>query len=446
MDPHPTSLRRVLGRVDAVCVVVGAVIGAGIFFTPGSVARVAGSEGLALAAWVAGGAIALLGALTFARLGALYTGTGAQYEILRDAWGAPCGFLFVFCNATAIQAGAVAIIAVICAQHLGIAIGAVPGPGMLLALAAILIAGLATANAAGVAWGAAIQNVTAFAKVATLLAVTALAALHGGAAPAEPAADPGAPGPASALAALCAALVPAFFAYGGWQQALWIAGEVRHPARDVPRAILAGMAIVVTAYVLVNWAYLRLLGQPGLAASGAVAADVMAAAWPAGGRLAAAAVALSCFGVLNAQLLAGPRLVYAMARDGRFFAPFAAASPGRGTPVPAIGLIAGMGLLLLAVAAWRSFGGMIGWIDSMLAWVVVVDGVFFALTAAALPVLRRRFMLVPALFVAGEIALITGALLNPGTRASVAVGGLWIAAGAALYAILFRASRPQRQG
>ncbi len=114
-------LRRVLGPFDATCVVVGAIIGVGIFLTPSHVAGLAGSESLALLTWGVGGVIALLGALTFAELGALYPRTGAQYEILRDAFGAPLGFMYVFCNLTAIQAGAIAIIGIFCAENLGVA-------------------------------------------------------------------------------------------------------------------------------------------------------------------------------------------------------------------------------------------------------------------------------------------------------------------------------------
>ncbi len=437
MDNEPGGLRRVLGPMDATCVVVGAVIGVGIFFTPGLVARVSGSAGMSLLVWALAGGITLLGAITFARLGAMYTRSGGQYEIIRDAWGAPPAFLFVFCNATAIQAGATAIIAAVCAQHLGIAAGAELRPPVLTALAVVLIAGLAAANAAGVTWGAGIQNATALAKVATLIAVAALGALYG-AADGGGRAEARSPGPLAPGAAIFAALVPAFFSYGGWQQALWIAGEVRRPKRDVPLAIITGVLIVVAVYLLANWAYVRLLGQAGVAGSSAVAADAAARVWPWGGRLAAAAVAVSAFGVLNAQLLAGPRLVYAMARDGRFFAPFARAPARFGTPIPAILLIAGMSLVLL-LAAGRDA------IDRIVTGVVVVDCVFFALTAAALPVLRRRFSPVAALFVAGELCVIAGALLDPGKRAAAAVGAAWIAAGALCYAIFFRGT-PSRAG
>ena len=439
------GLRRVLGPVDATCVVIGAIIGVGIFFTPSRVAQLAGSGELALVAWTVGGAIALLGALTFAELGGLYPRSGGQYEALRDAYGALPAFLFVFCNATAIQTGAIAIIAIVCAQNLGIAAGGTLSGLALTAVAALLIVGLVAANGLGVRWGSGIQNVTVFAKVATLVAVTVVAAAFGSADPTG-----GASGIAETpvrlgiLGAIFAALVPVLFSFGGWQQALWIAGEVRRPHRDVPLSIVAGVLIVVVVYLLVNWAYLRLLGFDDVVASEAIAADAVAVVWPgAGERVVAAAVAVSAFGVLNAQLLAGPRLVYGMARDGRFFRPFAQASARFGTPVAAIALIGGLALALLVAAGERA-------IDRLLTGVVFIDGIFFALTGVALLVLRRRrpgaarparvpaYPIVPLLFVAGELAVITGAALDPEMRGAAVIGAAWIVVGFACYLFFFR--------
>jgi APA family basic amino acid/polyamine antiporter len=442
------GLRRVLGPVDATCVVVGAIIGVGIFFTPSRVADLAGSGGLAMAAWAAGGAIALLGALTFAELGGLYPRTGGQYEVLRDAYGALPAFLFVFCNATAIQAGATAIIAIVCAQNLGIAAGVSLEPVPLAVVASMLIVGLIIANGVGVRWGAGIQNLTVLAKVATLVAVTVIAMLFGSASVTGP-------GPAEAsgavrlgiFGALFAALVPTLFSFGGWQHALWMAGEVRRPRRDVPLAIILGVVVVVTVYLSVNWAYLKLLGYDGVAASETIAADSVAVVWPgAGERVVAAAVAVSAFGVLNAQLLSGPRLLYGMALDGRFFRPFAGVHATFRTPVPAILLIGGLALVLLVAAGPRA-------IDRLLTGVVFVDGVFFALTGMALVVLRRRkadadrpvrvpaYPFVPLLFVVGEIAVIIGAALDPSVRGAAYVGAAWIVAGTICYLLFFRCRR-----
>ena len=183
----PASPDRTLGRVDATCVVVGAIIGVGIFFTPSTTAALTRDGSLMLLAWGIAGAIALCGALTFGELGRTYHGNGAQYQILRDAYGPLPGFLFVFCNATAVQAGAIGIIAIVCAHNLIVVaagsdgIEGAPSSAAVLALAAILIALIALANIIGVRWGSRIQNLTVFAKVLALLAVTGLAAALGGA-------------------------------------------------------------------------------------------------------------------------------------------------------------------------------------------------------------------------------------------------------------------------
>ncbi len=175
------GFRRVLGPFSAMSVVIGAIIGIGIFFTPQAIARSAGSGELAMAAWVVGGVIALVGALTFAELGSLYSRTAGQYEILRDAYGPFIGFVYVFCNATIVQAGSIAVIAYYTALNFGI--GIIPNVQLdqqhhwNLTAATIMIVGLTIANLIGVRWGAYLQNITVVAKLATLLAITGLALL-----------------------------------------------------------------------------------------------------------------------------------------------------------------------------------------------------------------------------------------------------------------------------
>ena len=249
------GLKRILGPVDATCIVIGAIIGVGIFFTPSQVAQLAQSQGMALTAWAIGGAIALMGALTFAELGGMYTRTGGQYEILRDAYSPLPAFLFVFCNATAIQAGAIAVIAVICVQHLGVVVGNEISSTFALTLcSAGLIVGLSAANALGVRWGSRIQNLTVYAKVLTLIVVTILAIITDAAVPevVASASNESSDSDRSAIVLIFAALVPAFFAFGGWQHALWMSGEIRQPKRNVPLAIVGGVIIVITIYLLVN--------------------------------------------------------------------------------------------------------------------------------------------------------------------------------------------------
>lgn len=426
-DPEG-GLRRELGLRDATSVVIGAIIGVGIFFTPTDVARIAGRADVALGIWALGGLVALLGAFTFAELGRRYPRAGGQYDVLRDAWGPLAGFLYVICNLTAMQTGTCAIIALICVDNLAVAAGASPPAAARVGGAILLIAGLALANAIGVRQGARLQNLTVYAKLATLAAVTALA-VTAGPAPA-PASVPPMPGPATWFAGL----LPAMFSYGGWQQALWVGGEVKDPRRNLPLAILVGVGVVVAVYLAAAWAYFALLGVDGVVGARALAAEAVSVVVPgAGARLVAGAVAVSAFGVLNAQFLTGPRLTWALARDGRFFRAFAGVHAGTGTPVPAITLLAALSIgVLLTVGADR--------IGALTAWVVVVDALFFALTGLALPRLWARgreavrwAWIAPVLFALLELGAVVGAVADPGVRASAAVGFAWIGVSALLY-------------
>lgn len=440
--PARAELPRVLGLWDATCVVVGAIIGVGIFFTPRDVALVTGSAGGAMAAWAVGGLIALLGAFTFAELGRMRPVAGGQYHVLRDAYGEAPAFLFVFCNLTAVQAGAVAIIAILCAQNLGVALhGRTPSGPWLLAVASLTTWALVLVNLAGVRSGAWLQNATVAAKLAGLLGVVAVAAVV----------DPGpsrAPDAAAAapltFATLFAGVTLTLFSYGGWQQALWVAGEVKEARRTVPAAILLGVGIVIVAYLAANAAFLHLLGFGGVRGSGALAADALAVVSPGPGRrLAAAAVAVSAFGVLNAQFLTGPRLTWAMAREGRFFALFSRLDPRSGTPAPAI-------LLLGVLATALTLGLGLEGTDLLTTGVVVVDAAFFALTGLALPLLRRRepaaagprWIAGAAIaFAALELLAIAGSVMTKDVRVVALTGLGWIAAAAVTWRLLVRRPR-----
>lgn len=446
------SLARVLGPFDATCIVIGAIIGVGIFFSPRNVARIAGTPNLSLLAWVVAGLLALCGALAFAALGTTFQSAGSQYEILRRAYGKFPSFLYVFCNATYIQAGAIAIIACIAVQYLGVAVVDRAPTGLhLLSLATVLTAVLIVANVIGVRWGASIQNLTVIAKLATLVVIGILAATT----PANPAAA--SPTPATSTAgvwiALFSAITPCFFAYGGWQHALWMAGEVRNPRRNIPLAILVGVCLVIVVYVSAAWAYQALLGYEGVVNAQALAAEAVARAWPNfGKRIIAAAVGLSAFGVLNAQLLSGPRLVYRMAQEGQFFRPFAKILAATGTPVAAIALLGlcGLGLLWLAGANSQNAINTIEWLTT---GVVVVDGVFFALTAGAVLVLSRKpdgaglrvtaygYPFAPLVFILGELALVSASIANPQTAKAASFGLAWIAAAALIWLTFFARSR-----
>jgi len=443
--PDSTALPRVLSLWDATCIVVGAIVGVGIFFVPRDVAGITGSAHGALLAWGLGGVVAMLGALTFAELGRLRPVSGGQYHILRDAYGRAPAFLFVFCNLTAVQGGAVAIIAIVCAQNLGVAVHGADLPGAWVRpIAVLLIWALAGVNIIGARPGARVQGATVTVKLLVFAALVGAALVvrpetrpatgHFGAEPILP-----------PFSSLFAAVALTLFAYGGWQQALWMAGEMLDASRTVSRAILIGVGIVLLAYLSANWAYLHLLGIDGVRGARALAADAFSVVSPTlGRRLAAGAVAISSFGVLNAQLLSGPRLTWAMARDGQFFAPFARFDSRLGTPIAAI-------LLLAAVSTALTVGLGLERTDALTAGAVVVDATFFALTGLALPLLRHRAGLhsrgpgwvdgVAIGFAGLELLAIAGSLLQRNVRA-VAWSGLgWIAAAAITWVLFFRRSR-----
>ncbi|MCC6229854.1 MAG: amino acid permease [Phycisphaerales bacterium] len=435
---------RVLSTFDAACVVIGAIVGVGIFFSPGQVAALVETPTLALVAWSVGGVLALCGALAFAELGRRYVASGAQYQALRDAWGPLPAFVYVFCNATAIQAGAIGIIAIICANNLGTALG-YSGEHVLsdtakLIIASALILSLTIANVLGVKFGSTIQGFSVVSKILALFAVVGIAAWAKSSGKFDTPVTAPPPNAMFGPLGVMAALVPAFFAYGGWQHALWIAGEIKDPERTLPRAIIGGVIVVVIVYVSANWAYLSMLGHETTATSKSIAADAVARVFPGwGARAVAAAVTISAFGVLNAQLLSGPRLVYGMARDGRFFTPFARLGKS-GTPIAAILLLGLSGLGLLLIAGFDR-------VDKLTTGVVFIDGVFFAMTAATL--LKPGFIpkghaplpfarLAAGVFVLGELALLTGAMMNKDTYSAAWIGVVWIAVAGVLYLVKFR--------
>jgi len=419
-------------------VVIGAIIGVGIFFTPQDVAKLAGSATGSMLAWGIGGVVALLGAFTFAELGRLKPHAGGQYHVLRDAFGRAPAFLFVFCNLTAIQTGGVAIIALICAQNLGVALhGVEPSATWIAIVATALVAALAFLNVVGVRSGSHVQGATVILKLVTLGGLVALAAFY---APGEVASD-AAPAAPLTFGKLFAAVTITLFAYGGWQQALWMADEVVDAPRVLPRAIVLGVVIVVAAYLAANVAFLRQLGFGGLVRAKSIVADAFnASLHTGGGRIAAGAVAASAFGVLNAQFLTGPRLTWAMARDGQFFSPFARLHSKFATPAPAILLLA-----LLATAMMLGLG--LGRTDVLTTGVVVVDATFFALTGLALPILRARtpagergpaWISVCAVVFAGlELLSIVGSVLTKDVRLVALTGLGWIAIAFAVWRAWF---------
>jgi APA family basic amino acid/polyamine antiporter len=371
------TLARRLTLFDATMIVMGGIVGAGIFMNPSVVARAVSSPAAIIGAWVAGGVLALAGAFIYAELAARRPAVGGQYAYLREAYHPLAAFLYGWTLLLVSQSGGMAAVAMTFARYFRDLSGSAASDG---AIAALALACLTLVNCLGVRAGSNVQSALMALKIGAVLLLVVIGAR---ALPAVPVTSPeaDAAGLLGRLTMFGAALVPVMFAYGGWQTASFMSGELCHPRRDLPRGLLIGVSGVVVLYVAVNLVCVRALGPAGLAATTAPASDVVRAAWgEPGARLIAAGIALSTLGFLSQGLLTAPRVYFAMAQDGVFFAKVAALHPVTRVPVVAIVL---QGALATVIA-------LSGRYDQVLGYVVAIDALFFGLTAAALVVLRRR--------------------------------------------------------
>jgi APA family basic amino acid/polyamine antiporter len=409
---HPpgdgAELRRTLGLPSAALLVVGGIIGSGIFFTPTEVARPLPTAGWALFVWAAGGIVALAGALTYAELGAMMPAAGGPYVYIREAFGPLPAFLYGWMVLASIATGALAAVTMGFANSLGRLVPLTPVGGPLPVAAATIVL-LTGTNYLGIKPGAVVTNVLTVAKVA-VLALLVLGGLAMWARLGAPPAVPNAPPPRPPLAlALAAAFPPVLFTIGGWQQMNMVAGEIRDPGRTIPRALFVGIAIVIACYLGANAVYLHALGRDGVAASTAVASDTAVRLFGmAGARAVAVGVMLSILGFANVAILSNSRIVFAMARHGLFLASAAKVHPRFGSPHVAIVV---MGLIALALLALTR-----GDLGQLLSAVVFADWVFFGLGAASVFALRRKwpdaprpyralgYPAVPAFFVLAAVA------------------------------------------
>ena len=369
-----TTYLRKLGLFSGTMAVVGGIIGGGIFRTPATVAERLGSPSAVLAAWVIGGLIALIGAFVWGELGQRRPRAGGGYVYLRETFGPLPAFLYGWTLVLVIATGAIAAVAVTFADYTLALLGLPHRYSVPLAIAAIVL--LSGINYVGVRPAAITQNVFTMLKLLALAVLigTAFVVLSGSRGPVLTQSHDG-------TGWIGAALVPILFTYGGWQQTNFIAEEIVEPERNLPRALVLGVVIVVTVYLLTNVAYLLVLSHAGLAASTAPAADTMQAVLgPAGGKIIAAGIAISTFGFLNLVILVTPRVLQAMAADRVFFQRLAVLHPRYHTPSAAI-LALGVCAVILTLSG--TFGQLVD-------YVTFGDWIFFGLTAASLFVYRRR--------------------------------------------------------
>src|SRR5690606_10884551 len=379
--PKAPTYKRTLSLFDSTMVVVGGIIGSGIFLSPAIVAQRVDTPVLILLAWALGGILALIGAVCFAELGSRRPEAGGGYVYLRETFGAIFGFLYGWKLLLVSATGAIAALAIIFAQYTVDLFGW--STTLISAIAVGAIVFLSGINYVGVRLGSITQNIFTVLKMLALAGMTVAAVALGSG---DISAGAGSllgdsPSVWTIVGAMGTALIPVLFSYGGWQHANHIAGELKDPTRNLPRALIMGVAIVVTTYLIVNFAYLYTLGVDGLAGSIAPAAEAMArVAGPTGSMLISAGVVVSVFGILNLYILAAPRVYQAMANDDLFFKRFARLHPKYKTP---------HGPLLLQ-GAWAIVLALSGTFGQLLDYVVFGDWIFFALVVAALFVYRRR--------------------------------------------------------
>lgn len=424
-DPR-RELDRTLGLRDLTFIVVGTVIGSGIFIVPATVLQqTGGTVGPALLVWLAGGVLSLLGALTYGELGAARPHAGGLYDYVRDAFGPLPAFLYGWTLFFAIGSGSVATLAVAAAAYAQQAAPIGPGAARLIAPGLILL--VAAINVRGTRHSAGVQTWATLVKVGAIVAMSVALMLAG-----SPVAAPGETRvwPAGLTTGLVQgaglAMVGVLWAYEGWQYVTFSAGETVEPQRTFPRAIVLGTTVLIGLYLLANVAYVAALGASAAAASERVAADAVAARFgPQAAAAIAAAIVVSMFGAANGVTLTASRAYYAMARDGLFFRCLGEVHPRFGTPA----------LSVAASSAWAMVLAATGTFEQLLTYVVFVGWIFYALGAGAVFVFRQRqpeverpfrvpaYPWTPALFVTASAAIVLNTLA---TRPYEAIAGLGV--------------------
>jgi APA family basic amino acid/polyamine antiporter len=369
--------RRQLGLFDATMIVMGGIVGAGIFANPSEVAHRVHTPFLILGVWVLGGLFAMCGAFIWAELATRLPGTGGQYLYLREAYHPSVAFVYGWGLLLVTQTGGMAAVAVIFASYFRALTGIVWNDSVIAAVVLLVLTGI---NCLGVRAGSNVQSAFMLLRIAAIAGLVVFGfALGGNSLKSEPLLAT--PVSLGLLKNVGSAMVPIAFAYGGWQTATFVAGEMRNARRDLSLGLLMGVAGVVALYLAVNFVCLQVLGAIRLDATTTPASDVMRAALGArGAQWIAAGIAISTVGFLSQSMLTAPRVYYAMARDGLFFASVGKLWQRSHAPVVAIAL---QGLAAIIIACSGTYG-------EILNFEVTVDFIFFAMTAASLFILRSH--------------------------------------------------------
>jgi basic amino acid/polyamine antiporter, APA family len=456
------GLRRSLGFWTACAVVIGTVIGSGIFLVPSDMIRAVGSPGMVFVVWIFGGVLTMFGALSYAELSAAMPEAGGEYVYLTAAYGPLSGFLlgwtYTAVGFTASIAAKAAALYTYLADFFpslnrvvytwAMPIGPQGGPleihlGQLLGI--VVIAGLAIVNYVGVRAGGGVQVVTTTLKMLLIGGIIVVGLLSGNGNAANY--HTFLPASLGGVAGFFAALVAALWAYDGWNYAGMIGGEVERPGRNLPRVLILGTCAVIGIYLLTNLAYFYLLSGTEVGSSPRVAADAMRrAVGPSGGAIVSIAAIISIFASLNGSFLAGTRVPYAMARGGYFFAAMGRVHPKFHTP----------GAAIILFGVWSSLLLLSGRFEDLYRMVIFTEWIFYGMTAAAVVVLRRKrpemnrpyrvlgYPLVPILFVLVSIALLYSTLMTSPRESGI--GLALIVAGLPFYYHWKRAAKRTQHG
>ena len=425
----PVVPHRRIGLYAATAITVGNIIGSGIFRSPHSVAEQITSFSLVLLAWIVGGVLSICGSLVLAELAVTHPRTGGLYVFIRESFGDAWAFMFGWANLWVIKPTVIASITSVFALYFCQVMGLPKGAEFLVGAAAILL--LTFVNWLGVREGAGTQSLFTTLKVIGILGLCVAAFTLS---PSHPPTPLEAGGAATAaghplLLGFALAMIPILFAYDGWTDATYVAGEVQEPRRNMPIAIVWGTWLVIAIYLLTNIAYFRVLGADGVANYEAVGSETirrLLGDW--GGRALAVLVAISTFGTTNGAILTGPRVTQAMAADGLLWRPLAALDPKRETPALGLWVQAVLSCVWLFVASG---------FDDVSGWFVTTSWTFYGITVAGIFVHRRRerrgeverpayrapwVPLTPILFIVATVAIIASDLTSTGWKAWAGVG------------------------
>lgn len=418
----PNQLRRILGISDLVLMILGTVIGSGIFLVPGVVLRAVGnSVPTALMVWLVGGLLSLLGALTYGELSAMKPRAGGLYVYIRDCFGPFPAFLFGWTMFFVISAGSVATLAVAFGNYLGEFVQL--SPLQIKIVAIVMISVITVVNVLGTRQSANLLNATTAIKIGAILLFGSMLlwrgthSVFGDANPVM--------GQTPGILGFGLAMISVLWAYEGWQYVTYTAGETVNPQRIFPLAFFIGTAALIAIYIFANLGYVAALGASGVAGSTRVAASALGAVVSRGaGKLVAIAILIAMFSAANAIILNAPRVYYAMAKDGLFFVSLSRVHPRFGTPA----------LAVCAAAIWSAVLAASGTYQQLLTYVVFIGWMFYALAAASIFIYRKRFPALvrpyrvpgypftPALFIVAALTLVINTLVTQPMRAAIGLG------------------------